>query len=488
MFRFLLTLTALFLLSCDDATTKKTTSDHDGNSASNSHSGSAPPSSGNNSATNSDTNSAPNSGKMESCDPECDESFTCVLGRCVEQTDSEFCEEDEIFIEELNICVVPGCDNGILDGDETDVDCGGSCPPCSVCGDGIVEAEEECDSGGVLETECAYGEASCMLCNSQCELFAGQVRGYCGDGIIQPQHEVCEASNVGNTTCADSGLGIGGDLTCSGDCSFNTSMCSDSVQLSTLEFNNCGIRRSDSQVICWNHRNDRASTPTSSFLSVAAGANHGCGIRFDGTLECWGENNNGRATPPGGTFKALDSGREFSCAIRQSDHRLLCWGVINTGNSTPPTEPAVAIAAGFHHACAIHETTRLPFCWGYDYYGQADPPDTPALKAISAGFYHTCALVESTGIAICWGDDEKGGASPPTNTSFVAISGGGDHTCGIVENTLEIECWGSNESGQSNPPPGQFDAVAAGSYHTCARRIDGEVICWGSGNFNAPTL
>ena len=30
-------------------------------------------------------------------------------------------------------CTVPTCDDGLLDGDETDLDCGGGCSPCALC-------------------------------------------------------------------------------------------------------------------------------------------------------------------------------------------------------------------------------------------------------------------------------------------------------------------------------------------------------------------
>jgi len=45
------------------------------------------------------------------------------------------------------------CFNGIKDGDETAVDCGGSCPPCATCDDGIKNGDEEgIDCGG---SDCA---------------------------------------------------------------------------------------------------------------------------------------------------------------------------------------------------------------------------------------------------------------------------------------------------------------------------------------------
>ncbi len=61
---------------------------------------------------------------------------------------------------------------------------------------------------------------------------------------------------------------------------------------------------------------------------------------------------------------------------------------------------------------------------------------------------------------------------------FQAVSAGSGHTCGLRVSG-EIECWGNNSSGQRHPQPGAFKAVSAGGY-TCGLRDDGTVECWGS--------
>lgn len=50
----------------------------------------------------------------------------------------------------------PTCDDGIQNGDETGVDCGGSdCPPCDMCNDGVQNGDEEgVDCGGSCPTAC----------------------------------------------------------------------------------------------------------------------------------------------------------------------------------------------------------------------------------------------------------------------------------------------------------------------------------------------
>ena len=77
---------------------------------------------------------------------------------------------------------------------------------------------------------------------------------------------------------------------------------------------------------------------------------------------------------------------------------------------------------------------------------------------------------------------------------------GGSHSCGIrTDDTLD--CWGANTArfrgeslfgrshnvyethyGQADPPEGTFSAVAAGEWHTCGIRTDGQATCWGANN------
>eukprot|EP00961_Rhodomonas_salina_P016431 221106-Rhodomonas_salina.1 len=59
------------------------------------------------------------------------------------------------------------------------------------------------------------------------------------------------------------------------------------------------------------------------------------------------------------------------------------------------------------------------------------------------------------------------------------MSGGGVHACFV--NQSRLVCWGSDELGNTNPPSGEFKAVSAGSWHTCALDSAGKVVCFGSG-------
>ncbi len=111
----------------------------------------------------------------------------------------------------INIAPVPTCTDGIRNGTETGIDCGGSCANACValptCTDGIRNGTETgIDCGG-----------SCLAC---------PVIPACGNGIIDTG-EVCDSSNLNGATCSSvSSNFTGGVLSCSSSCSsYNTSSC-----------------------------------------------------------------------------------------------------------------------------------------------------------------------------------------------------------------------------------------------------------------------
>jgi hypothetical protein len=78
-----------------------------------------------------------------SCDP-CNLGQACLVSAdCTEGT----CEEGV-----CTIIVAPSCEDGLQNGDETDVDCGGTCGPC--------EEGESCN----VDADCAVGTCDSGIC------------------------------------------------------------------------------------------------------------------------------------------------------------------------------------------------------------------------------------------------------------------------------------------------------------------------------------
>ncbi len=122
-------------------------------------------------------------------------------GHCVQCNVSGDCPFPEQCVE--HACAGDPCQDGVQDGSETDVDCGGLCPPCNVgqfcfsgfdcatglcdfnvcvthiCGNSALEAEEYCDDGNNID-----GDG----CDSNCTATT------CGNGI-QSLGEECDDGN-----------------------------------------------------------------------------------------------------------------------------------------------------------------------------------------------------------------------------------------------------------------------------------------------------
>ena len=85
------------------------------------------------------------------------------------------------------------CDYGETACSVCAADCQLSAGAVRVCGDGIIDPEEECDSAGVETLNCEYGETTCAVCDLSCRLQAGRAR-FCGDGRVDPE-ETCDDGN-----------------------------------------------------------------------------------------------------------------------------------------------------------------------------------------------------------------------------------------------------------------------------------------------------
>lgn len=289
---------------------------------------------------------------------------------------------------------------------------------------------------------------------------------------------------------------------------------SDWLQVDAGDLHTCGIRTSH-RMYCWGNDsfgqlgdgglNEFKSTPVLvagnvvDWLAVTVGDSHTCGLRMTGQLYCWGSDAHGKLGD-GGTFRD----RSTPVAV--------------AGDITDWT----SASAGGDHTCARRSTGRI-YCWGSDSRGQVGDGGSntdrsaPVLVAggatnwgaVSTGLSHTCAR-KTTGRLYCWGNDLTGqlgnGGTNANATSPVPVAGsattrwtlvaaGATHTCARRSNG-RLFCWGSDAAGQlgDGGGPNSFEstpvqvagrttdwvAVAAGDFSTCARKSNGRLYCWGS--------
>lgn len=282
----------------------------------------------------------------------------------------------------------------------------------------------------------------------------------------------------------------------------------------------------------------------SAAVAIASGQAHTCAVLANGTVSCWGRNTSGQlgngSTKPqakGGQVSnltgvvAVAAGGAHTCALG-SDGSVKCWGdnangQLGLGTTVPQLVPAavaldgpaIAIAAGMAHTCALLSDGAAR-CWGFNENGQlgdgtieqrtAPTPVSGLAGAVSveAGSRFTCAKL-ATGIVACWGRNAAGQLGDGTNTDrltpvatvgltdAVAVAGGNTHTCALQANDA-ARCWGENTVGQlgngttsaatvpqvvgggAGTISARGVAASVSNNHTCARRADGTLACWGS--------
>jgi hypothetical protein len=171
--------------------------------------------------------------------------FSSGILRCNQQT----CHFDTTNC----IPIEPICGNGVVGvGQQCDGDLGGKtcldfgfsggqlkCSDCmydtsdctgssGICGDGILNVGEQCDGANVPFTSCSDMNSlfssgtlsceNCMLSTKNC------IKTHvCGDGVVDPGFE-CDL-DIGSATCRLFDNFVGGTLTCSNNCLYNTSKC-----------------------------------------------------------------------------------------------------------------------------------------------------------------------------------------------------------------------------------------------------------------------
>ena len=148
-------------------------------------------------------------GVDDDCDGACDDGFACCQGR----------DRD---------CTALGYFSGTAT-------CLDSCAgfderSCSNCGDGDVDAGEDCDGADLNGMDCTdlgMGFAGGTLsCAAGCGFDTSRCNR-CGNGRIDAADgEQCDGGQLGGADCTTRGFD-GGDLTCAADCTYDESACTD---------------------------------------------------------------------------------------------------------------------------------------------------------------------------------------------------------------------------------------------------------------------
>lgn len=248
-------------------------------------------------------------------------------------------------------------------------------------------------------------------------------------------------------------------------------------------------------------------------VSLSAGARHTCAIVDDGSVACWGF---------GGDL-ALGHGNSHPETIGDDETPSEAGSSIIYG-----VDAFVQLAAGGRHTCVLYQAGLIK-CWGtsdvgalgYGYNQTSTGgwlgmvPTGDSASVVVAGSDHTCAIV-GNGAVRCWGkaesigtggtenigDDEfpSGLAPLPIGGVAIGLAAGAQHTCALGIQG-DVRCWGNGSDGRLGygTTADHFNAmevgpihlggmavqIAAGTNHTCALLLEGNVRCWGAGSDGA---
>jgi cysteine-rich repeat protein len=410
------------------------------------------------------------------------------------------------------LCELAECGDGFVqageecdDGNDNDVDaCRNDCTS-AVCGDHFVstDAGEECDDGNTDDTD---------DCASNC------LDARCGDGSVHAGVELCDDGNGDpDDGCEDDctptlvGIDMGTRSTCvwtrsgkvkcwgdgSGGCNgyANTDVIGDDETPSSAGFVDLGA----------------------TVTEVSSGYDHVCALSTSGTVHCWGDGFSGvlgyantavigddevpssaGAVDVGAAASSVVAGGN-TCALVTGGN-VRCWGdggsgmnghanTITIGDDEVPATAGdidvggtvVQLASAEVYDCALLDTGAVR-CWGYNWEDE-----------LGYGNQNTIGDDETPASA---GDVDIGG-------TVTQIAAGARHTCVILTGGA-VRCWGNNGYGRlgygtaseypvtTKPSDlGDVDVggpvvqLALGDFHTCALLEGGAVRCWGDGGFGA---
>ncbi|MBN2458691.1 hypothetical protein JXB28_00245 [Candidatus Woesearchaeota archaeon] len=164
-------------------------------------------------------------------------------------TDNNECEDNRSKPDEIKRCIYNAtCDDGLKNGIEEGVDCGGPCGPCPTCLDGIQnQGEEGVDCGGPCSDACPSCNDTILNQNESDVDCGGSCPGCAGGKLCLGSHDCeslkCISGLCTYPSCDDEVKNQGEEgIDCGGPCTKLCGNCSDGMQNRGEEGVDCGGR------------------------------------------------------------------------------------------------------------------------------------------------------------------------------------------------------------------------------------------------------
>lgn len=288
------------------------------------------------------------------------------------------------------------------------------------------------------------------------------------------------------------------------------------------------VRTDVGRLACWGAFGTPWPVP-SGLAQVVAGRDYACAVQHDGEARCWGRPEAAAlgmgfawsaslARSVGSAVAAVYGGPANVC-LESASGALQCFGAnargqVGDGTTSVAVTTATAVAraaptdvdvvsVGWGHTC-VRRRSGVASCWGDNGHRRVRDAATPYELApvalpgsttigVVAGYYNTWAT-QATWWTTVRGDVSRGEGTLADNTTVRALGldAGLTHACAVTGDG-RVYCRGSDAFGQLGvdsvvtfvgpiqPAVGLTDAVevATGLAHTCARRANGRVACWG---------
>lgn len=282
--------------------------------------------------------------------------------------------------ETTNICLgsgpTPTCNDGVQNGNETGVDCGGDCAPCATCDDGV-------QNGNETGIDCGGDCAPCATCNDGVQ--NGNETGVDCGGDCAP----CATCNDGVQNGNETGVDCGGDcapcatcndgvqngnetgVDCGGDCAPCPTGCSDNTVSISITFDNYPEETS------WSITNDSGAT-------VASGGTYGS--QADGSTlvieECLADGCY--------TFTINDSyGDGICCSYGSGSYSVTSGGNSLASGASFASSDATNFCLGAAPTPTCNDGVQNGDETGIDCGGSCDPCNTGGSGQISASYFET---------------------------------------------------------------------------------------------------